>query len=646
MCGIVGYSGLVERADLGAALGAMAHRGPDDSGVFNSPDGAVGLGHVRLSIRDLSPTGHQPMLALNETVALVFNGEIYNFTELREELLASGHEFNGHSDTEVLLHLYLEQGEAFLERLNGIFALGIWDARCCSLLLARDGFGVKPLYFAQLTGGLVFSSEIKSLLELAPSLKTLDPAALHDYMSFLWCPGAGTPLASVRKLEPGHAMRVVNGRIARQWTWYRLPVTQVSRVPMLKETEALEGTVFHLRNAVRRQLVADVPVGAFLSGGLDSSAIVAFAREFNKDIQCYTIDVSGAQDGGFADDLPYARKVASHLGVKLNVVQADPESMARHLQDMVVQLDEPLADPAALNVRYISALAREQGIKVLLSGAGGDDIFSGYRRHRAVQAERYWSWLPRPARSGLQSLAARLPQQFTLTRRISKAMAGAALDGNARLVSYFQWVREADLMAMYSNDFRQALGSHHAADTMMSFLDRMPDGSPALDRMLALEQRYFLSDHNLNYTDKMSMAVGLEVRVPFLDPDLVAFATRLPVTMRQHGAQGKWILKRAMEPYLPHDVIYRPKSGFGVPLRRWMRHDLRGMIGELLSPRSLSNRGIFDSAAVQQLLQANDKGTVDASYTLLSMACIEIWCRHYLDERISLMSKEKSGEAA
>lgn len=631
MCGIAGYSGSVEVADLGAAMRAMAHRGPDDSGQYYSADGRTGLGFVRLAIRDLSAAGHQPMLANDGAVALVFNGEIYNFRELRVELEAKGYVFRGHSDTEVLLNLYLEEGDAMLSRLNGIFAIGVWDGRSQSLLLARDALGVKPLYFAQTANAIAFASEIKSLLQFVPSVHVLDPVSLHNYMSFLWCPGEGTPLQGVRKLLPGEAMRIQAGVAVARWTWYRLPLMRGDGVPVVDEQEAMQGTVFHLRQAVQRQMVADVPVGAFLSGGLDSSAVVAFAREQNPDIQCYSIDVQGAQDEGFADDLPYARRVAQHLGVPLHVVQVDPATMAQDLQAMVIQLDEPLADPAALNVRYISALARRHGIKVLLSGTAGDDLFTGYRRHRAVQAERYWAWLPRPARAALQSLAAGLNQQTALSRRISKALAGASLDGDARLVEYFRWIREADLQALYSAEFRQALGGRLAASTMLDFLNGMPASAPPLDRMLALEQRFFLADHNLNYTDKMSMAEGLEVRVPFLDLDLVQFSARLPVGLKQRGAQGKWIFKRAMEPYLPHDVIYRPKSGFGVPLRRWMRHDLRGMVGDLLSADSLKRRGIFDPTAVARLLQANDAGTVDANYTLLSMVCIEIWCRHFLD---------------
>lgn len=629
MCGIVGLSGgNLDR--LAAANDLLAHRGPDDSGIFTDPAANIGLGHRRLSILDLSPLGHQPMLSADGAVVLVFNGEIYNYRELRADLEAQGGTFRGHSDTEVLLNLYLAEGEAMLSRLNGIFAFALWDSRKQALLIARDALGVKPLYYAALAGRFAFASEIKSLLHLAPEARELDIAALHRYLSFLWCPGEGMPLKAVRKLLPGEAMWVRAGQIERRWNWYQLPVFRGVSAD-LDEEAALAGTASHLRQAVQRQMVADVPVGAFLSGGLDSSAIVAFARELNPDIHCFTIESVGGQEEGVTNDLPYARKVAQHLGVPLEVVSIDAKRMAGDLERMVAQLGEPLADPASLNVFYISQLAREQGMKVLLSGAGGDDLFTGYRRHRAVQAERYWRWLPHGVRSGLAQMTGGLNQQRTLTRRLAKLFSGAALEGNERLVEYFRWAREADLWALYTPETRRALGTELAATPMLDFLQPLPDSVAALDRVLALEQRFFLTDHNLTYTDKMSMAVGVEVRVPFLDLDMVDFAARIPLGLKQRGSEGKWVLKKAMEPYLPHEVIYRPKSGFGAPLRRWMRHDLRELLGDLLSVDSLQRRGLFEPAAVQRLIAANDAGKVDASYTLLSLLCIEIWCRSYLD---------------
>ena len=629
MCGINGFSGNFNPDLLKQMNDALIHRGPDDFGTFYDASAKVGLAHRRLSIVDLSLSGHQPMRSNDGSVTLVFNGEIYNHLELRKELSLLGQVFRGNSDTEVLLNMYLAYGDAMLAKLNGIFAFAIWDIRKQSIFLARDALGVKPLYYTGLDGRFAFSSELKALLHLVPEARELDIASLHRYLSFLWCPGEGTPLKSVLKLLPGKAMWVRAGKIVQHWTWYQLPVFRGVSVN-IDQSSALEGIDFYLRKAVQRQMMADVPVGAFLSGGLDSSAIVAFARELNPSVHCFTIESRGVESGE-TNDLPYARKVAKHLGVPLDVVTIDANRMAGDIERMVEQLDEPLADPAALNVLYISQLAREQGIKVLLSGTGGDDLFTGYRRHRAVQAERYWQWLPQSIRFSLAEATRGLDQRLALSRRLSKLFSGAALKNDNRLVEYFRWSRETDLFALYTPETRRALGNDLAVTPMLDFLRLLPDSVKPLDRMLALEQRFFLADHNLIYTDKMSMAVGVEVRVPFLDLELVEFAASIPVGLKQRGREGKWILKKAMEPYLPREVIYRPKSGFGVPLRNWMQHDLRELLGDHLSVNSLKRRGLFEPTAVQKLITANDAGKVDASYTLLSLLCIEIWCRAYLD---------------
>jgi asparagine synthase (glutamine-hydrolysing) len=630
MCGIAGFVGRFSGDRLREASCLIAHRGPDASGEYFDVDAGVGLAHRRLSIIDLSPLGAQPMSGADGAVILVFNGEIYNYRELREELRVRGVTFRGHSDTEVLLALYLAEGTAMLPRLNGIFAFALWDRRDQSLFVARDGLGVKPLYYTVNDRGFAFASETKALLQFVPESRELDVVALHRYLSFLWSPGSGTPLRAVQKLLPGEAMLVCGGRVARQWSWYQLPAFRGVRAD-LGEEAAIRGTADMLRVAVHRQLVADVPVGAFLSGGLDSSAVVAFAREVAPDIRCFTIEAVGGEGDGFSDDLPYARRVAAHLGVSLNVVRVDAGRMADDLEGLVAQLDEPVADPAPLNVLYISRMAREQGIKVLLSGAGGDDLFSGYRRHVALNYERYWSWLPQGIRSALERGTSSFDQRKPTFRRVAKLFDGAGLDGPSRLTNYFLWAKETQLLRLYTPEFRVALAGAAASAPMDEFLAPLPRTVSPLDRMLALEQRFFLADHNLMYTDKMSMAVGVEARVPFLDLELVEFAARIPVKYKQRGRVGKWVLKKAMEPYLPHDIIYRPKSGFGAPLRQWMRNELRPLMSDVLSPESLRSRGLFEPTAVQDLISRNHNGKTDAAYTLLSLMNIEIWCRAYVD---------------
>ncbi len=560
---------------------------------------------------------------------VVYNGEIYNYSELRVSLEAQGVRFRGHSDTEVMLELYARMGEAMLPLLNGIFALAVWDHELHELFLARDALGVKPLYFTERAKGFAFASELKALLPVLES-RTLDAGSLHRYLTFLWCPGEGTPIQEVRKLHPGEAMVVRDGKIVRRWTWYELPARRRAGPP-LSADQVIPSTTETLRAAVHQQLVSDVPVGAFLSGGLDSSAVVALARERAPDLRCFTINLVGGNEAGFADDLPFARRVAAHLGVQLDVVSVDASKMAHDLEQMVWMLDEPLADPAPLNVLYISRLAREQGYKVLLSGAGGDDLFTGYRRHVALRYESLWSWLPAPARRALGFAANRLDATTAFGRRAQRMFSHAGESGAQRLAAYFSWAPEERIQALYTPEFARQLGTARADTPLVEFIDGMVDGTSPLDQMLALEQRFFLADHNLAYTDRMSMAAGVEVRVPFLDPRLVEMAARIPDKFKQRGQTGKWVLKKAMEPYLPHDVIYRPKTGFGAPLRRWLHDELRPLADEVLSPPALQRRGIFDAAAVRRLRDSDAAGHIDAAYTLLSMMNIEIWCRRFID---------------
>ena len=332
-----------------------------------------------------------------------------------------------------------------------------------------------------------------------------------------------------------------------------------------------------------------------------------------------------------ADDLPYAQKVADHLGVDLHTVYVGPE-MANQLEKMIYHLDEPQADPAPLNALFISELAKQTGIKVLLSGAGGDDIFGGYRRHYALYLERYWKWLPKFFRKRISTVSWSLPQRSSVARRFSKVLQYAELDDHERLVSYFYWARPEVIRNLYSRDFVNEIDKDEQPDPLISSLQNLDSHIPSINKMLYLEGKHFLADHNLNYTDKMGMATGVEVRVPFLDPDLIALAARLPVKFKQNGKEGKWILKRAMESYLPNDVIYRPKTGFGVPLRSWLRKEMLSLVKEVLSKNAVENRGLFDYESIKRLLENDRRGRVDGTYTIFSLICIELWCRIFIDQ--------------
>jgi asparagine synthase (glutamine-hydrolysing) len=594
--------------------------------------------HQRLSIIDLSPTGRQPMSGANRRVHIVFNGEIYNYRELRAQLQAGGTRFTGESDTEVLLNLYIRDGEPMLRRLSGIFAFGIFDERSQSLFLARDQLGVKPLYYSEGLNGFSFASEMKALLRTGLVAPLLDPAVILRHLGLLWSPGADTIVRGIRKLEPGCAMTVRDGRVARIWNYYDLPVD----LPMLTlhPDDMAREVATAVRAAVKRQMVADVPVGAFLSGGLDSSSVVAFARTVSakENLQCFTIDVrnGNSEQEGFTNDLPYARQVAKHLDVDLHVVTVGPEMMDR-LPEMLYYLDEPTADPAALNALFIAELAHAHGFKVLLSGAGGDDIFSGYRRHVAIRHEMFWAWLPKLPRSWLSTLVTQFPSTNPWLRRIRKAFEYAALPQDSRIASYFAWLPPADTLSLLNHEFANSLQPAALLSPLLHSLGRLPDGVDPLNALLYLECKHFLADHNLNYTDKMGMATGVEVRVPLIDVELVRLAYQIPPHFKQRGTTGKWIFKKAMEPYLPRSAIYRPKSGFGVPLRQWLHTRLGEVLQEVLAPASLEQRGIFDPVAVHTLLKRDRARQVDATYTIFAMLCLELWCRQYVDGNYSVM---------
>lgn len=631
MCGICGYQGIFQAGLIQRMMALIAHRGPDDSGFLEDPANQVALGHTRLSIIDLRPEGRQPIKNELGTIFLICNGEIYDYKQLRDELITKGHLFTSYTDSEVLVHLYEEEGTGMLSRLNGIFSFVIYDSQKNELFCACDQLGVKPFYYSNTDNLFVFASELKAIITVSQVPKDINPIAIHNTLTFLWSPSPDTMFKSIRKLEPGFAMIVKGGCIKRLWRYYDIPYEENDTIS--SEAETIRLIQEDLLKAVQRQLIADVPVGAFLSGGLDSSAVVTMMKRIwpNERPKCYTISfAAGKKFEGGVNDLSYARKVAKHLDVDLEevVIRAN---IIDNIEKMIYFLDEPQADIAPIDIMLICQKAHEQGIKVLLSGAGGDDIFSGYRRHAALYLERYWAWLPLAIRYLAQKGTNLLSIGWGTGRRIRKLLENASLDREKRLIAYFFWLSQERVKELFSDDMRQSLAEYDSFAPMYNHLANIPNVKEPLNQMLYLECKTFLPDHNLNYTDKMSMAYGIEVRVPLLDINVVRLCGMIPAYLKQNAMTGKYIFKKAMEPFLPHEVIYRPKAAIPAPLRIWLQNDLKEMVYDILSPERIKRRGWFDHKAVHKLIKDNEHKRIDASHSIWAMVSMEIWASLFLD---------------
>lgn len=623
MCGFLGSIHFELEINKNA-LSLIDHRGPDDMGYFE--DGPLFLGHTRLSIIDVSSAGHQPMFTEDKRYCIVFNGEIYNHLDIRSELMPK-YTFRSHSDTETILYGFEEYGVEIFNKLNGIFAFALYDNLTKDLYLVRDHFGVKPFYYYDQNGQMIFGSELKTMTSYPGFDKTISPSALVNYINFLWSPGETTPFIKVKKLEAGHYIKMnVNQPKQKELVkFYDIDFTGI--YSLKSEAELIDILDKKLELAVSRQLMSDVPVGFFLSGGLDSSLVVAYARKINPlaAITCFTID-DGADTHaeGFSDDLFYAKKVAEHLNVDLKVVKADID-IVRDFDKMIYHLDEPQADPAPLNVLNICTEARKLGFKVLLGGTAGDDLFSGYRRHQAISMEKYYRFVPQFVGSALKFGASFFSSHNPKFRRIKKALNDLDKGKQERLSGYFSWISLAVNKGLFSKDLQQEIKNYVPSEFLLKLNERIPNEHNDLNKMLYWEMKSFLVDHNLNYTDKMSMAVGVETRVPYLDRELVDFSTQLPPELKLKGATTKYLLKKVAERYLPLDVIYRPKTGFGAPIRKWIVEDMADMIAERLSTDNINRKGLFNPEKVHDLIRMNKSGEIDASYTIWSLLAIESW---------------------
>jgi len=627
MCGITGIvrsdGAQIDRELLARMNDAIRHRGPDDDGFYFG-DG-VGLGMRRLSIIDLK-SGHQPIHNSDRTAWIVFNGEIYNYRELRKQLETRGHQFYTDSDTEAIVNAYDEYGTECPKYLRGMFAFAIWDERAKSLFLARDRVGKKPLLYAQLNGQLVFGSEFMALLQHPDVSRDVNYEAIHHYLSFSCVPAPLTAYQAIRKLEPGHSLLWKNGEIKLERYWQ----LDFSHKISISEEEAGERVVDLLRDAVRVRLMSEVPLGAFLSGGVDSSAIVALmAQESSEKVKTFSI---GFEEQDFSE-LHHARRVAEHVGAEHHEFIVRPDAM-EILPTLVEHYGEPFADSSAVPSYYVSRETRKY-VTVALNGDGGDECFAGYERYAAMNlAQRYAKVLPAVIRDGvIRNVARALPEFQSRANPLRKAQRFLAAASLSPVQRYLRWVSAFDEQAklnLYSSDFR----SETAAFSTIGFLEpwfAKANGAGIVDASLLADTMTYLPNDLLVKMDIASMTVSLEARSPFLDHHLMEFAASLPESLKLRGMTTKYLLKRVLKKFVPEENLTRAKMGFGVPIGHWFRGAMQPFLREtLLSEKALA-RGLFNRASVRQLIDQHVANKVNHEHRLWSLLMLELWFQRFID---------------
>jgi asparagine synthase (glutamine-hydrolysing) len=622
MCGIAGKlwfdpNRRVSRELLTRMTDVIAHRGPDAAGYY--VNGSVGLGHRRLSIIDLS-TGDQPVGNEDDSVQVVFNGEIYNFADVRQVLESRGHRFRTRTDTEVIVHGFEEWGDQCVNHFRGMFAFALWDDRRRILLLARDRLGVKPLYYALLPDGIVFGSEIKSLLEDPDVDRAWDPEALDAYLTLGYVPAPQTIYHAVRKLDAGHTLQV-HGRTPQLHQYWDLHFPGDGDAS--REREYLDRTDELLHEAVRLRLISDVPLGAFLSGGIDSSAVVStMTRTTNAPVLTMSVGFNAKE----YDELEHALAVARHLGVEAHsrVVEPDAESL---LPRLAWHLDEPFADSSAVPTYYVSGAAREK-VTVALSGDGGDELWAGYARHRVERAEtNARQWLgPFAAAAGVVGHA--LPHVVKGARSLAH-LRYTPPDAYAVKHAY-DYFEDDDRGRLYSGDFARAVSKSDPYARLRQLYARCESPDP-VDRALYVDAKTYMVDDVLMKVDKMSMAVSLETREPMLDHKLLEYTATIPASLKLHNGTTKYLLRRLLQRRLPASILERPKQGFAAPIGRWLSGPLRSLGQDLLFDGRLAQRGLFREAAVRRLWTDHCAGRADHRHRLWSLVMLELWFREFID---------------
>ena len=645
MCGIAGIIGHDAAARVRRMLTTIEHRGRDDEGIWTSPvvDSAgrtVSLGHRRLAIIDTSSAGHQPMVSTSGRFVLTFGGEIYNYKELRVELEQEGHRFLTQTDTEVLLNAFVEWGAGCVPRLNGMFHFAVWDNEERTLTLARDHVGIKPLYYTHIPeragqpASFLFASEVKAILSTGLVERALTPASLHQFLTFLWTPDPNTLFKGIKTVPPGHVLTFKDGQVQSS-EWWDISFDDIEEGR--SEAWWQEQTLETLDKTVRMEMVSDVPLGSFLSGGIDSSAIVAMMKNCSngRAISTYTVGIE-SEDLHYdiiPDDVQWARRVNRQLKTDYHEIMLKPD-VAELLPKLVYHMDEPAIDMAIPS--YLVSSAARESLRVMLSGMGGDEVFAGYPRQLAMKIAGALDPVPtmlrRPVMKMLsQVLPGGMPGRLTGPLRNAKKFArSAALDFENRYLGYGTYFTDKAKQQLYTTDMREATRGLDAYSMHRQYFARVQDADP-LNRLLYVDLKTFLPCLNLITTDKTSMAANLEVRVPFLNRHMIELAGRMPANLKLRGFKRKYILKRAMEKTFPRDVVWRKKAGFGAPVRSWLRGPLNPMVEDLLSVETVKRRGLFNPAEVQKLIAANHSGHEDFSLQIFQLLNLELWHRQFID---------------
>lgn len=624
MCGIAGffqYNSSLESchqpdAVLRSMLDAIYHRGPDDEGTLVEPPAWLGM--RRLSIISLDD-GKQPIYDESGRFGVLFNGEIYNYRELRESLQSRGHILKTNSDTEVIVHLFEEYGRGCLEHLRGMFAFVIWDSHKRELFVARDRLGIKPLYYANVDGQFIFASELKAIVRHPNVKKELDPVALGDYLSIKYVPAPRTMFRDIQSLEPGHCLTVGQQGIRHECYWDFSIEPDESK----SDEECVDQLLDILRESVKLRLRSDVPFGAFLSGGLDSSTIVALmAEQLTSPVETFSV---GFESAGVQDELPFAEQVAKHFGCKHHVLKIGAKDFLQYAEDVIYHLDQPIADQATVATFMLSRLAG-QSVKMVLTGEGGDELFAGYARYEGERMSPAFGLLPDWGKAAFRSFSGRLPG----LRRAK--IAAEALSYGDEAQRYAAW------FPMFTQDMRKRVLSSYMAEQVKDVsrvfrkqLRRCGEGS-RLSRMLYCDTKLWLPDYLLLRGDKLTMAHSIEGRVPLLDHKLVEFAARLPDRMKLRSRQRKWLLKQAASRLLPKDIIERKKQGFPIPIEKWLKDEAKDLVHDCLSEEVVRRRGLFSPQYVRELVKAHESGYADRATEIWGLVSLEIWSRRFLDQ--------------